>query len=103
MSIVKDALDRARKESGFRDRKSLLLFIIKSFLDGTNTAGIETRKLPYKILLHHIEPESAGGATEEKISAPHALSGTTWFMKASSVWKGKHLRLIWRDERGQVL
>ena len=34
MSIVKDALNKARKESGLRDRKSLLLFIVKCYLDG---------------------------------------------------------------------
>jgi len=61
MSIVKDALDRARKESGLRDRKSLLLFIVKSFLDGTVTSGRESRKPPYQILLHH-----------------HLPSGLTW-------------------------
>ena len=61
MSIVKDALDRARKESGLRDRKSLLLFIVKSFFDGTHTDGRETRKPPYQILLHH-----------------HLPSGLTW-------------------------
>ena len=61
MGIVKDALDRARKESGLRDRKSLLLFIVKSFLTDTHTDGRETRKLPYQILLHH-----------------HLPSGLTW-------------------------
>ncbi|MGV8124253.1 MAG: hypothetical protein AB2L14_31290 [Candidatus Xenobiia bacterium LiM19] len=61
MSIVKDALDRARKESGLRDRKSLLLFIVKGFLDGTVTSGRESRKPPYQILLHH-----------------HLPSGLTW-------------------------
>ncbi|MHC9538917.1 MAG: HNH endonuclease [Vulcanimicrobiota bacterium] len=61
MSIVKDALDRARKESSLRDRKSLLLFIVKSFLDGTHTEGREARKPPYQILLHH-----------------HLPSGLTW-------------------------
>ncbi|MGV8121351.1 MAG: HNH endonuclease [Candidatus Xenobiia bacterium LiM19] len=60
MTIVKDALDRARKESGLRDRKSLLLFIVKSFLAGTVTSA-ETRKPPYQILLHH-----------------HLPSGLTW-------------------------
>ncbi|MGV8123575.1 MAG: HNH endonuclease [Candidatus Xenobiia bacterium LiM19] len=61
MSIVKDALDKARKESGLRARKSLLLFIVKSFLNGTVTSGRETRKPPYQILLHH-----------------HLPSGLTW-------------------------
>ncbi|MHC9539556.1 MAG: HNH endonuclease [Vulcanimicrobiota bacterium] len=61
MSIVKDALDRARKESGLRDRKSLILFIVKCYLDGTVTSGRETRKPPYQILLHH-----------------HLPSGLTW-------------------------
>ncbi|MHC9537990.1 MAG: HNH endonuclease [Vulcanimicrobiota bacterium] len=61
MSIMKDALDRARKESGLRDRKSLLLFIVKSFLTDTHTDGRETRKPPYQILLHH-----------------HLPSGLTW-------------------------
>ncbi|MGV8125083.1 MAG: HNH endonuclease [Candidatus Xenobiia bacterium LiM19] len=61
MSIVKDALDKARKESGLRDRKSLLLFIVKSFLTDTHTDGRKTRKSPYQILLHH-----------------HLPSGITW-------------------------
>ena len=61
MSIVKDALDRARKESGLRDRKSLLLFIAKSFLADTHIDGRESRKPPYQILLHH-----------------HLPSGLTW-------------------------
>ncbi|MHC9544724.1 MAG: HNH endonuclease [Vulcanimicrobiota bacterium] len=61
MSIVKDALDRARKESGLRDRKSLLLFIVKSFLADTHADGRETRKPSYQILLHH-----------------HLPSGLTW-------------------------
>ncbi|MHC9542734.1 MAG: HNH endonuclease [Vulcanimicrobiota bacterium] len=61
MSIVKDALNKARKESGLRDRKSLLLFIVKSFLADTHTDGKENRKPPYQILLHH-----------------HLPSGLTW-------------------------
>ena len=61
MSIVKDALDRARKESGLRDRKSLLLFIVKNFLADTHADGRESRKPPYQILLHH-----------------HLPSGLTW-------------------------
>jgi|GEM_PF-290458 len=61
MSIVKDAFDRARKESGLRDRKSLLLFIAKSFLADNHTDGRGTRKPPYQILLHH-----------------HLPSGLTW-------------------------
>ena len=61
MGIVKDALDRARKVSSLRDRKSLLLFIVKCYLDSTVTSGRETRKPPYQILLHH-----------------HLPSGLTW-------------------------
>ncbi len=61
MSMVKDAFDRAKKESGLRDRASLLMHIVKRFLDGALTAGRETRKPPYQILLHH-----------------HLPSGITW-------------------------
>ncbi|MHC9541033.1 MAG: HNH endonuclease [Vulcanimicrobiota bacterium] len=104
MSIVKDALDRARKESGLRDRKSLLLFIVKSFLDGTATSGRETRKSPYQILLHHIEPEGAGGATEEKnlCTACAFCHDLVHEGKLSVGGEAPH-KLIWRDERGQIL
>ena len=74
MSIVKDALDRARKESGLRDRKSLLLFIVKSFLDGTVTAGRETRKPPYQILLHHHLPSGLTWSDTMKGEMPVSLN-----------------------------
>ncbi len=61
MSTVKDALDKAKKESGLRDRASLLLHIAKHFLGSTRTSGREIRKPPYQILLHH-----------------HLPSGLTW-------------------------
>ncbi|MHC9542418.1 MAG: HNH endonuclease [Vulcanimicrobiota bacterium] len=73
MSIVKDALDRARKESGLRDRKSLLLFIVKSFLAGTVTS-VETRKPPYQILLHHHLPSGLTWSDTMKGEMPVSLN-----------------------------
>ncbi len=55
MSVLKDALDKARKESGKRDRASLLLYIAKSFLEGCPSSG-KKRKPSYQIVIHRHLP-----------------------------------------------
>jgi len=60
MSVLKDALAKARKESGLKDRASLLLYIAKAFLEGCPSSGAG-RKPRYQIVLHR-----------------HLPSGLTW-------------------------
>lgn len=61
MAVVKDAFDKARKESGLKDRASLLEFMAREYLSGfTETVG-NGRKAPYQIVLHS-----------------HPMSGIAW-------------------------
>jgi len=60
MSVLKDAFTKAKKESGKRDRASLLLHIAKVFLEGCPTYG-KRRKPRYQVVLHR-----------------HLPSGLTW-------------------------
>ena len=60
MSVLQDAFTKARKESGLRDRASLLIHIAKAFLEGCPTSG-KRRKPRYQIVLHR-----------------HLPSGLTW-------------------------
>ncbi len=60
MSILKDAFTKAQKESGKRDRASLLIHIAKAYLEGCPTSGAK-RKPSYQIVLHR-----------------HLPSGLTW-------------------------
>ncbi|MHC9539841.1 MAG: hypothetical protein AB9903_10010 [Vulcanimicrobiota bacterium] len=55
MSILQDAFTKARKESGLRDRASLLVHIAKAFLEGCPTSG-KRRKPRYQIVLHRHLP-----------------------------------------------
>ena len=57
MSVLQDAFTKARKESGLRDRASLLIHIAKAFLEGcpTPTSG-KRRKPRYQIVLHRHLP-----------------------------------------------
>ncbi|MGV8122183.1 MAG: HNH endonuclease [Candidatus Xenobiia bacterium LiM19] len=55
MSVLKDAFTKARKESGMRDRASLLIHIAKAFLEECQSSG--TRRKPrYQIVLHRHLP-----------------------------------------------
>jgi len=60
MSVLKDAFAKAQKESGLRDRASLLLHIARAFLEGCQSSGAR-RKPRYQIVLHR-----------------HLPSGLTW-------------------------
>ncbi|MGV8120529.1 MAG: HNH endonuclease [Candidatus Xenobiia bacterium LiM19] len=55
MSVLKDAFTKAQKESGKRDRASLLLHIAKAFLEGCLPSG-KRRKPRYQIVLHRHLP-----------------------------------------------
>ena len=55
MSILQDAITKARKESGKKDRASLLIHIAKAFLEGCPTSG-KRRKPRYQIVLHRHLP-----------------------------------------------
>ncbi|MGV8122560.1 MAG: HNH endonuclease [Candidatus Xenobiia bacterium LiM19] len=55
MSVLQDAFTKARKESGLRDRASLLVHIAKAFLEGCPTSG-KRRKPHYQIVLHRHLP-----------------------------------------------
>ncbi|MHC9541559.1 MAG: HNH endonuclease [Vulcanimicrobiota bacterium] len=55
MSVIQDAFTRARKESGKRDRASLLIHIAKAFLEGCPTSG-KRRKPRYQIVVHRHLP-----------------------------------------------
>jgi len=55
MSVLQDAFTKARKESGLRDRASLLVHIAKAFLEGCPTS-VKRRKPHYQIVLHRHLP-----------------------------------------------
>ncbi len=55
MSVLQDAFTKARKESGLRDRASLLVHIAKAFLEGCPSSG-KRRKPRYQIVLHRHLP-----------------------------------------------
>ena len=55
MSVLQDAFTKARKESGLRDRASLLIHIAKAFLEGCPSSG-KRRKPRYQIVLHRHLP-----------------------------------------------
>jgi len=61
MAVLKDAFEKARKESGLKDRASLLEYIAKAFLQGGMPAPKKRRKPSYQIVLHR-----------------HLPSGLTW-------------------------
>ncbi|MGV8125189.1 MAG: HNH endonuclease [Candidatus Xenobiia bacterium LiM19] len=55
MPVLQDAFTKARKESGLRDRASLLIHIAKAFLEGCPSSGAR-RKPRYQIVLHRHLP-----------------------------------------------
>ncbi len=61
MVVMKDAFEKARKESGLKDRASLLEYIAKAFLQGGMPAPKKRSKPPYQIVIHR-----------------HLPSGLTW-------------------------
>jgi hypothetical protein len=61
-AIIHDALTRAGKESGMKDRASLFSHIAKRFLDNGHGSPVEfLKKPPYQVVIHH-----------------HPGSGVTW-------------------------
>ncbi|MHC9542692.1 MAG: HNH endonuclease [Vulcanimicrobiota bacterium] len=75
MSVLQDAFTKARKESGLRDRASLLIHIAKAFLEGCPTSG-KRRKPRYQIVLHRHLPSGLGWCDTlkgERPVSPEAL------------------------------
>ncbi len=61
-AVIHDALTRAGKESGMKDRASLFSYMAKRFLDNTHgSPGEVSKKPPYQVVIHH-----------------HPGSGVTW-------------------------
>jgi hypothetical protein len=72
MAIIKDAFQKARKESGKRDRRSLLLYMARAFLQGPSpdTQANKTSKPPYQVLIHHHLPSGLSWCETEKSERP---------------------------------
>ncbi|MGV8121770.1 MAG: hypothetical protein AB2L14_18570 [Candidatus Xenobiia bacterium LiM19] len=69
MSVLKDAFTKAQKESGKRDRASLLVHIAKAFLEGCQSSG--TRRKPrYQIVLHRHLPSGLAWCDTQKGERP---------------------------------
>jgi len=78
MAIIKDAFDKARKESGKKDRKSLLVHMARVFLEGSSPVetGRKSTKPPYQVVLHHHLPSGISWcetAKGERPVSPQAL------------------------------
>jgi len=69
MSVLNDAFTKARKESGLRDRASLLIHIAKAFLEGCPTSG-KRRKPRYQIVLHRHLPSGLAWCDTRKGERP---------------------------------
>ncbi|MHC9540476.1 MAG: HNH endonuclease [Vulcanimicrobiota bacterium] len=69
MSVLQDAFRKARKESGKRDRASLLIYIAKAFLEGCPTSG-KRRKPRYQIVLHRHLPSGLAWCDTPKGERP---------------------------------
>ena len=69
MSVLQDAFTKARKESGLRDRASLLIHIAKAFLEGCPTSG-KRRKPRYQIVVHRHLPSGLAWCDTPKGERP---------------------------------
>ena len=69
MSVLQDAFTKARKESGLRDRASLLVHIAKAFLEGCPPSG-KRRKPHYQIVLHRHLPSGLAWCDTPKGERP---------------------------------
>ncbi len=58
MAVLKDAFEKARKESGLKDRASLLEYIAKVFLQGVMPAPKKHSKPSYQIVIHRHLPSN---------------------------------------------
>ncbi len=70
MAVIRDALNKARKESGLRDRASLLTYIARAYLAGTLSDDRKSARPPYQILLHHHLPSGLTWSDTLKGEAP---------------------------------
>lgn len=75
MAVVKDAFDKARKESGLKDRASLLEFMARQYLSGSTEIAGNGRKAPYQIVLH--SHPTSGIAWVESMNGERYISPST--------------------------
>jgi hypothetical protein len=53
-AVIHDALTRAGKESGMKDRASLFSYMAKRFLDNAHGSPDDvSKKPPYQVVVHH--------------------------------------------------
>ncbi|MHC9541285.1 MAG: HNH endonuclease [Vulcanimicrobiota bacterium] len=69
MSVLQDAFTKARKESGLRDRASLLIHIAKVFLEGSPSSG-KRRKPRYQVVVHRHLPSGLAWCDTPKGERP---------------------------------
>jgi len=69
MSVLKDAFTKAQKQSGLRDRASLLLHIAKAFLEGCQSSGAR-RKPRYQVIIHRHLPSGLAWCDTPKGERP---------------------------------
>jgi len=69
MSVLKDAFTKAQKESGLRDRASLLLHIAKAFMEGCQASGAR-RKPRYQVVIHRHLPSGLAWCDTPKGERP---------------------------------
>jgi hypothetical protein len=69
MAVLKDAFKKAQKESGLRDRASLLLHIAKAFLEGCQISGAR-RKPRYQVVIHRHLPSGLAWCDTPKGERP---------------------------------
>ncbi len=70
MAVMKDAFEKARKESGLKDRASLLEYIAKAFLQGGMPSPKKRSKPSYQIVLHRHLPSGLTWCNTDKGERP---------------------------------
>jgi len=80
LAIITRALEKARQESGEKERGALLEYIARAFLEKSPSGGGES--VPYRVTIHHL-PES-GVAWTEAGGGPGSSSGPR-YVQASTL------------------
>jgi len=75
MAVVHDALRKARKESGKSDRRSLLVYMARVFLQGSSPDDTvkKSAKPPYQVVFHHHLPSGLSWCETAKGERPLPL------------------------------
>jgi hypothetical protein len=71
MGLLKDAFDKARKESGKKDRASLLVHMARVYLEGASPGEArKSSRAPYQVVYHHHLPSGLTWCITEKGERP---------------------------------